>query len=146
MARFQIAGTATIAGTTLRPPFSLYSVTNSGFWLVELAIVNTTDVACEYSLVRLEAAGTQGAALTEIPDDPDTVAVATGFAGHTADLSSGEVDQIIRRTFLGAAKGSAMIWTFGGRGIRVPKGTANGIGPVAVGTGQILDYWAVWDE
>jgi len=143
--RFSVAGTATVVGTTARAIASVYSPASTGFYLVEVGIVNTTDVSCEYKLCRLTNATGVGAGLTEAPDDQESPpALATGFAGHTADSAAGDE---IRRAVIGAAKGSAMIWTFGGRGIRVKEGTANGIGVLlAAGTGQILDYWYVWDE
>jgi len=48
---------------------------------------------------------------------------------------------------LGAAAGAGIIWTFGERGILIPKGTGNGVGiVVATGTGQILDWYIIWDE
>jgi hypothetical protein len=52
------------------------------------------------------------------------------------------------RTVLGAAIGSAIIWTFGGDvGMNAAVGTGNGIGIyIPTGTGQILDFYFLWNE
>src|SRR6266508_2525260 len=43
--------------------------------------------------------------------------------------------------------GAGVIFTFGGKGLRVPAGTANGVGLyVPNGTGQIWDFYYAWDE
>jgi hypothetical protein len=48
---------------------------------------------------------------------------------------------------LGAAIGAGVIWTFGDQGIRIPTGTANGVGVVVEnGTGQACQVYMVWDE
>jgi hypothetical protein len=145
MARYSIAGRSTIAGTTLRGQFSIYSVAGSGFALREVGVFNTTSTALAIALVRFTATGTQGAALTEGEYHEDApVPLATGFAGHTADATVG---QVIRQASLGAAIGSGVIWTFGDTGLVVQPGTANGIGIIIpTGTGQICDYYADWDE
>jgi len=145
MARYAISGRATIAGTAALPLVSLYAVAASRPKLVEVGIFNTTAVAVAVSLNRLTTAGTPGVGLTEVAeDDPDQVALATGFAGHTAGPTiTGEV----RRTTLGAAIGSGVIWTFGPNGLAIPAGTANGVGLIVpTGTGQVLDYSLIWDE
>ena len=39
-----------------------------------------------------------------------------------------------------------MIWTFGGRGLWIPSGTANGVAIMPItGTGQISDVYWSWD-
>ena len=48
---------------------------------------------------------------------------------------------------LGAAVGAGIIWTFANKGIRLTKGTADGVAIIpGTGTGQILDVYVVWDE
>jgi hypothetical protein len=145
MARYSIAGRSTIAGTTVRGQFSIYSPAGSGFALREVGLFNTTSTALAVALVRFTAAGTVGAGLTEGLYHTDGPApLATGFAGHTADATVG---QVLKQASLGAAIGSGVIWTFGDTGIVVQPGTANGIGIIIpTGTGQICDYYAVWDE
>jgi hypothetical protein len=52
------------------------------------------------------------------------------------------------RTTLGAAVGSAFVWTFGGDvGLNCAVGTTNGLGIyIPTGTGQVLDFYFVWAE
>lgn len=143
MARFSVSGRATIAGTSALPLVSLYATAACRPRLVEVGVFNTTSTALVAALNRLTTTGTQGAGLTEVPeDDPSQVAVATAFAGHTAGPTVGGE---LRRASLGAAIGSGVIWTFSG--LEVPEGTGNGVGVIVpTGTGQILDYSLTWDE
>ena len=145
MARYSIAGRSTIAGTTVRAQFSLYAPASVALKVREVGVFNTTTTALAVALARLTATGTQGAGLTEMKYDPASVAASgTGFAGHTADATVGDV---AAQASLGAAIGSGVIWTFGDTGIIIPAGTANGIGVIIpTGTGQICDYYMVWDE
>lgn len=145
MARFSIAGRSTIAGTSLRGLFSIYAPASSGFALREVGLFNTTSTALAVALVRFTATGTQGTGLTEGEYHEDAPPpLATAFAGHTADATVG---QVLNQATLGAAVGSGVIWTFGDTGIVVQPGTSNGIGVIIpTGTGQICDYYAVWDE
>lgn len=149
MARYAIAGRSTIAGTNLRPNVSLYAVTGCTPRVTEVGIFNTTATAAAYSLCRLTAAGTQGTGLSEIAiTDTAQTALATGFAGHTADLTAGQsTNNPVRQASLGAAIGSGVIWTFGDPGLIIPAGTANGVGIIVpTGTGQIIDYYIEWIE
>lgn len=142
--RYSIAGRATVVGTSLRAIASLFAVANTGGVLREFGVFNTTSVAVAVSLVRFTNATGVGAGLTEVPWEPDSAALMTGFAGHTVD---GAVGSPFVQAVLGAAVGNGIIWTFGDNGIRILKGTANGIGVICpTGTGQILDYHMVWDE
>lgn len=143
MSRFAVSGRATIVGTSALPLVSLYATTAVSPHVVEVGLWNTTATAVTVSLNRLTTAGTQGAGLTEVPeDDPVHVAVATGFAGHTAGPTVGGE---LRRATLGAAIGSGVIWTF--QSITIAAATANGVGVIVpTGTGQILDYHIVWEE
>lgn len=143
MARFSVSGRATIAGTAALPLVSLYATAAVRPKLVQVDLWNTTAVAVAVSLNRLTSTGTQGVGLTEVAhDDELQVALATGFAGHTAGPTVG--GELCRAT-LGAAIGSGVIWTFSG--IEIPAGTANGLGIIVpTGTGQILDYSLTFDE
>jgi hypothetical protein len=145
MARFAVSGRATIAGTAALPLVSLYSVTGCRPRIAEVGLSNTTATAVTVSLNRLTTAGTQGAGLTEAKESDTTqVALATGFAGHTAGPTIGDEE---RRFTLGAQVGSGIIWTFGPLGLVIPNTTADGIGVIIPnGTGQILDYYISWDE
>lgn len=146
MSRFNISGRATIVGTSALPLVSLYATSAKQPRVRQVAFFNTSATGgFTIALVRLTTTGTQGAGLSENPeDDPVSVAVATGFAGHTAGPTIGaEMD----RYRMPAAVGGGVIWTFSERGCVIPAGTGNGVGLiVADGTGQLLDYKIGWDE
>src|SRR6187431_926867 len=135
MARYSIAGRSTVVGTALRAQFSLFSTAVVTARIVEVGVFNTTAVAVNVALTRFTAATNVGAGLTEAKHRPESAAATcTGFAGHSADGTAGE---ILTQASLGAAVGSGVIWTFGDSGIFTLIGTANGIGVlVPTGTGQ----------
>jgi hypothetical protein len=141
-----VAGRSTVAGTTLRAIASVFSIAAKGFRLREVGVFNTTVTALAVALVKFTNATGVGAGLTEVAWDPtiDGTPQMTAFAGHTAD---GAVGSAIRQATLGAAAGAGVIWTFGGGGLVVPVGTANGIGVICpTGTGQILDFYFDYEE
>lgn len=144
MARFAVSGRATIAGTSALPLVSLYGTASVSAEILEIGLWNTTANAVTVAAVRLSSTGTQGAGLTEVPeDDPVHVALATGFAGHTAGPTIGGE---VRRATLGAAVGSGVIWTFA-PGLEIERATTAGVGIIVpTGTGQILDYYISWIE
>jgi len=144
MARFAVAGRSTVAGTAVRAVASIFATAAVTPRIYEVGVFNTTTTAVAVGLARFTNATGVGAGLTEVSlDDPVHVAVATGFAGHTAD---GAVSGLVRAAVLGAAIGSGVVWTFGGTGLTIPAGTANGVGITCpTGTGQICDYWIEWD-
>jgi hypothetical protein len=123
----------------------VFAAASVGGKLREVGVFNTTSTAVAVALVRFTNATGVGAGLTEGEYDEDAVAPScTGFAGHTADGGTG---QVLYQASLGAAVGSGVIWTFGDSGIVIQTGTANGLGVTCpTGTGQILDYYYVWDE
>jgi hypothetical protein len=144
MARCSVGGRTAAVPTAARGP-SLYATAASGaLWVVEVGATNTTAVAAAVSLGVATAAGTQGAALTEAnEDDPTHTILGTGFNTHTADATLTNT----RHATLPAAIGGGIIWTFGGRGLLIPEGTANGLVITChTGTGQHLDFYFVWDE
>lgn len=147
MARFSVAGRATVAGTAARAIASLFAIASKGFRLREVGVFNTTAVALAIALARFTNATGVGAGLTEGEWDSGVDGLApsvTGFAGHTAD---GGVGDTLRQAPLGAAIGAGVIWTFGDTGIVIPPGTANGIGIlIPTGTGQTCDYYYDWEE
>lgn len=138
--------TATAGSTTL-PIASLFAQTTGGLWLIEVSVVNTTAVAVAMALRRATAAGTAGTGQTVTYEESDVGFTAKGnpvdshpSAGPT--LTAGA----IRAAALGASIGSGLSWTFGGRGLFIPSGTANGVCLVPlVGTGQICDVSWSWD-
>lgn len=145
MARFAVAGRATVIGTTVRAMASVFAVASRTLKIREVHVFNTTTTAVAVSLVRFTNATGVGAGLTEVLyDEASPAQNGTGFAGHTAD---GAVGSAICQATLGAAAGSGVIWTFGDTGIIIAAGTANGIGIICpTGTGQICDYAIHWDE
>ena len=144
MARFSVAGRATVIGTTVRAMASVFGIAATGFRLREVGVFNTTSTAVAVALCRFTNATGVGAGLTAVSYDPAAVARCTGFAGHTAD---GAVGANFRYATLAAAVGSGVIWTFGDTGVIGPVTTALGIGIICpTGTGQLCDYYIDFDE
>jgi len=146
MPRFSISGVSSIAPTTTLPCVSLYNIASGCSPKIrEIGVFQTVATAQRIEVARLTTAGTQGSGLTETRHDQNGPAAdATGFAGHTVAPTLS--DEIVRCA-LGAAVGAGMVWTFGDTGLVIPAGTANGIGILAsTGTGQVIDYYIVWDE
>jgi hypothetical protein len=144
MPRCAVATRTSAVPTAARGP-SLYSTAARKPAIREIGVWNTTATACAVGIARASATGTQGAGLTEICLDDDlAVIVATGFNTHTADATVGSC---IRQASLGAAIGSGVIWTFGGRGLMLSGATTSGIVIVCpTGTGQHLDFYIEWEE
>ena len=140
------SGVKTSAGSTTLPLSSLYAAAAVGGKLREIGITNTTAVAFDVKLVRLTTAGTQGAGLVEGKHDPDSVATScTAVSTHTVAPTLG--DDLGYRASIGAAIGAGVIWTFGDQGLRIPVGTANGIGIIVEnGTGQVAQVYFCFDE
>lgn len=145
MARFSVGALAAGAGSTTLPSGSLYAVATASFALREAGVYNTTATAVAYKIISCTTAGTQGATLTEFAqDDNSPASLCQGFNTHTVTPTQADAGY---RCQLGAAVGSAMVWTFGDRGIRVPKTTAFGVGiETENGTGQVCQFYFVWDE
>lgn len=146
MARYSVGARAAGAGSSTLPIGSLYAAASVNFRLREVGVFNTTTTALVVAMCRLSTTGTQGSALTEAGHDASSVtSSAQGFNTHT--VAPTLVDLGYRAT-LGAAAGAGVIWTFGSdTGLNVNTGTTNGIGIyVPTGTGQIVDFYFVWDE
>jgi hypothetical protein len=143
MARFAHSSRSTVVGTTVRSMLSLYGVTGVRARVREIGVFNTTATAVCVAVVRMTNATGVGTGLTETAEtDTAQVALATIFAGHTADPTVGGE---IRRATLGAAVGSGVIWTFDG--LVIPNTTADGVGLITpTGTGQICDIYIGWEE
>ncbi len=145
MARFSAGATSTNAGTSARPIGSVYAVAGSGFAIRQIELFNTTDVSCVFRIARLTTAGTPGTGLGEEKHNPNgPAAAATAFNSHSADATVSA--DSLGRAVLGAAKGSGIVWTFGDTGLVVLAGTANGVGIIPVGTGQVCEFVFTWDE
>ena len=147
MARFSAGGRSTIAATSTLPCFSLYATAGVRARVVEVGVFNTTSTAAVVALQRFSTAGTQGTAITVVPEfDVEQAATATPKNGHTVGptITAG----VARQASLGAAVGSGVIWTWPETGpMEIAAATGNGVGITCpTGTGQIVDFYIVWLE
>ena len=145
MARLSAAYRTTGAGSATLPMASLYSLGTGAVWVTEIGITNTTVTAFAISLKRVTTTGTQGTAQTMVyeEDELNVTAKADPRDTHTVlpTLVAGE----LRRASIGASIGSGFVFTFGGRGLKIPSGAGLGLALMPItGTGQISDvYWVV---
>lgn len=147
MARFSSGFRSTGAGSTTLPIGGLMAQATTPLWLVECWVTNTTTTAFSCSLRVITAAGTPGASKTVFREENDTITL-KGDPRDTwtvAPTMLGTAEGP-RNAAAGASIGSGPVFTFGGRGLYIPPGTANGIGVVPLaGAGQISDLTFVWD-
>ncbi len=147
MARYS-AFVNTAAGSTTLPIMSLYAPAGNDLVLREVGVFNTTTTAvvANLKLVRLASTGTQGAAITANLFNPGGPA-ATGNPRTTHTVAP-TLGTDIAAMVAGAAVGSGTILTFYGEsgGLRIVAGTANGVGILPLGTGQICSAYMIWDE
>lgn len=144
--RASVGARAAGAGSATLPIGSVYSSATINPRVREIGVFNTTAVAVTIAVCRMTTTGTQGAALTEQSLDGTAATPAVqGFNTHT--VAPTLVDMGVRAT-LGAAVGSGVVWTFNNDvGMNCPVGTANGIGIyIPTGTGQVCDFYFIWDE
>lgn len=147
MARYSAGARTTTAGSTTLPLGALYSGASDNGWIVEIGVANTTTTAVALKLTRLTTAGT-ATGITETGHEAVAgTATCSAVRDHTgtAPTLGGDLGYNI---VLGGAVGDRHIWTFGDRGLATGlSGTGNGVGIiVATGTGQIIDFYFVWDE
>lgn len=147
MARFAAAGRTTSAGTNLLPSCALVGATTVRPRVAEIGVFNTTAVACAVGVVRISTAGTPGASVS-ISKETDTAQAPLGTVNNTYTSTGPTITAgVVRQASLGAAIGSGVIWTFGAVGLVIPDAAAAGIAIyVPTGTGQIVDFYIVWDE
>lgn len=144
MPRYGAGARSTGAGSAALPVGSIYSGAGGPTKIKEIGVFNTTAVAVSIRLARLTTVGTPGAGLAESPVEQDgSGALATAVDTHTVGPTIG-ADLGYRATLAGAP-GAGVIWTFP-EALRIAAGITNGVGIVVVGTGQILDWYVVWDE
>jgi len=143
MAHYYSGMTTTIAGTTTLPCFSILSTATVAPTLREIAVWNTTSVACAYRLVTFTG-GTAGAAQTVRAPSGVPPALCITRAGYTGAVTV--VADVGPRFRLPAADAGAVILGFGGDGIWGDAGATAGIGLIPIGTGQILEVYFGWDE
>jgi hypothetical protein len=150
MARYAIGGISSAAATSTLPAVTLYGGANAGGRVREIGLFNTTATAFYATVRKFSTAGTRGAGLDEYQlDSPVSASGTSNCTG--ADASTSTPPTLVvgtpRIAELGASIGSGVIWTFGGEGLVIPPGTANGIGILCPsGTGQIFTYYIEWDE
>ena len=145
MARTALGYRTTGVGSATLPSTSIYSLGTGDLWLVEVGITNTTVTAYEVSLARLTTAGTQGASAGTVTYEEGASNLTAKWAAVQAHTVAPTLGPEVRRASIGASIGSGVIFTFGGRGLLIPSGTANGLGLITIsGTGQLADvYWSV---
>jgi aconitase B len=135
------------AGSAALPVGSLYSTAGVNPRIREIGVFNTVAAGgFTVALCRLSTTGTQGAAIAARALDGTAAAPAvTAFNTHT--VAPTLADMGYRKT-MGAAIGDGIIWTFPNDiGLNAAVGVANGIGIyIPNGTGQIVDFYFVWDE
>jgi hypothetical protein len=147
VARQAAAWRTTGAGSTTLPIASLYASSTGGLWLVEVVATATTATGSSLALRRFTATGTQGTTQTVTYEENDANFTAKGDPRDTHTVTPTITAGAIRATALGASIGSGIAWTFGGRGLWIPSGVANGVGLMPLtGAGQILDVSWSWDS
>lgn len=142
------AGGLTGAGSTTLPLAALIGAANNRLKVFEIGIFNTTSTAVALKLCRLSTAGTPGSNLSTPNNetDPEETATPTGVLKGTYSSTAPTTADGGRRAILGAAVGSAVIWTFP-KGLIVPAVAAAGVGIlVENGTGQAVQCYFAWDE
>jgi hypothetical protein len=146
MARFASAFRTTGAGSTTLPMASLYAQATGGLWLIEVVVTNTTATSAAIALRRLTTAGTQGTAQTVGYEENDVNVTTKGDPRDTHTVAPTISAGALRAADTGASIGSGFAFTFGGRGLFIPSGTANGVGLIPLtGTGQICTVSWSWD-
>ena len=147
MARYSMGGIASAAATATLPAFTLAAAAGSGFRLREVGIFNTTATSFYVSLRRFSTAGTRGAAVSSVPQDPNAPAAAATGADANTSTAPTLVGGTHRIALLPAAIGGGVIWTFGDTGLAALAGTGLMYGILCPsGTGQVFTYYFDFDE
>jgi hypothetical protein len=145
MARVSAGGRTGSALTAAFGPQLVPGVTTQDLILREVGIFNTTTTGCAVGIARTTTQGTAGAALTEVNESHQNHTI----IGVATNIASGAtvVGGVVRQASLGAAIGSGVIWTFGDQGLIIPGSTTLGVTIICpTGTGQIVDFYFVFDE
>ena len=144
MGRYASSATSSGAGSSTLPIAALVGGTTCRPRIIEVGCSNTsTTTAVSMALRRITSAGTPGTGLTESPEEgtDDIAAIATAF--NTYSSTGPTLSDELRRATLGPLAG--IVWTFD-RGLVIPKTASAGVALIPTGTGQICDFWFVWDE
>jgi hypothetical protein len=147
MARFSAGARASGVATATLPSGSIYAGATGGARVREIGVFNTTTTAVVVALAQFSTAGTSTSVGTPAKQDENSgPALCTVRNVHSSTAPTLDADLGYRAT-LGAAAGAGIIWTFGDAGLVVPLGTGNGVGIYTpTGTGQIWDFYIIWDE
>jgi hypothetical protein len=116
------------AGSTTLPQGSLYAPAGQDIWLIK-AVCGIQGSATGFTMGLRRATslgGTHTGREEFCHDDPAATALGTLFdvdTGTAPTLTTGNIEAF----HFGDAKGSTIVWTFGGRGLMIPAGTGNGV-------------------
>lgn len=138
---------ATGAGSTTLPQGSLYAPAGQDIWLLK-AFANLQGSATGFTIALRRATSLGGTHAGEEElclDDPAATPLGSTFnvdTGTAPTLTAGEIEVY----HFADAKGSAAIWTFGGRGLMIPAGTGNGVVIVPLaGTAAVCALGFLWE-
>lgn len=144
MGRYAASATSTAGSSTL-PIAALVGSTSCRPKIIEIGCSNTSSTtAVSIAVRRITTAGTPGTGLTESPEagTNDVAAIATAF--NTYSSTGPTLSDELRRATLGPLAG--IVWTFSGEGLIIPTTANAGVALIPTGTGQVCDFWFVWDE
>lgn len=137
---------ATTTPTALRGAQLESSGSGHPAYVLEVGVFNTTTTACTAALARFTASGTIGATWVESAEDDTFVPLFNAGGVNSTDATATASSWLVNAS-IGAAIGAGVIWTFGGKGIRIPGTADAGVFiPVPNGTGQFRDGYFVWEE
>lgn len=144
MARYSTSATSGAGSATL-PIAALVGGTGCRPRIVEIGCSNaSTTTAVSMSVRRITTAGTPGTALSEVPEHGTTEPkAATATAFNTYSSTGPTLSDELRRATIGPLAG--IVWVFDD-GLIIPATANHGIALIPTGTGQICDFWFVWDE
>ncbi len=141
--------TMTGVGSTTLPAQALVGSAANRIELVEIAIVNTTAVACVWKLMRISTAGTPGASLTSVPHDERDASTGVVKQAYSSTAPTAGAD-FGYRFRIPATVGAGVVRPLnpaGGSGLIIDKVAAAGIGLfIESGTGQLCDVDWTWIE
>ena len=140
---------STGAGSSTLPVASIFAGSASqGLVVKSVEVKNTTATAARGVLQRLTSRGTPGAAITEAEFvDADTNNVSEALNTHTVAPGLGAVVESWA-VKAGIGEGDFIDLSYldpdpdapiNEKGLYIPPGTANGVGLIVIGTGQVLD-------
>jgi len=122
-------------------------VAGGGGIVRKITVENPTTSAVDIAVRRLTSAGTVGASVDEQNWQDGPAPQCQMWQAHSSTgptITAGFID---RYQFPASMAGAAVVWTYEGSGLVIPKGTANGIAIIpAAGTGQLVVVTFQWEE